>query len=193
MGSGAVSEQALWQRGLAGDAEAFAAIFDLHRDRVFRHAYRLTQDHADAEDAVAVAFLELWRRRSHVRLVDGSGLPWLLVTATNASRNVTRSRRRYRRLLESLPHGGDHPSAEHTALSTLKDDADVAAALGRLSLKDARLFSLIALEDYSVADAARVLGITPGAARTRLHRIRASMQRQLRHDTLVSYLAKETT
>jgi RNA polymerase sigma-70 factor (ECF subfamily) len=193
MGSGAALEQVLWQRGLAGDSEAFAAIFDLYRDRVFRHAYRMLRDHADAEDAVAVSFLELWRRRSQVRLIDGSVLPWLLVTATNASRNLARSRRRYRRLLESLPHGGHHPSAEHTALSSQVDDASIAAALGQLSLKDARLFSLIALEGYPVADAARVLGITPGAARTRLHRIRASLHYGLGHNTLASYLTKEAT
>ena len=53
----------LWERGAAGDGGAFGLIFDLHRDRVFRHAYRILQDVHDAEDASAVAFLELWRRR----------------------------------------------------------------------------------------------------------------------------------
>ncbi|WP_396133584.1 RNA polymerase sigma factor [Arthrobacter sp. 1088] len=45
----------------------------------------------DAEDATAAAFLELWRRREGVRLVDGSILPWLLVTTTNTARNLQRS------------------------------------------------------------------------------------------------------
>lgn len=186
------SEHASWKRGLAGDAEAFGSLFDLHRDRVFRHAYRILQNRADAEDAAAVAFLELWRRRSHVRVVDGSVLPWLLVTTTNTSRNLDRSRRRYRRLLESLPHADVHPSAEDTAFD-LTPNADVVAALGELTSRDARLFSLVAVEDYSVSDAAQVLGISPGAARTRLHRIRASLQRHLGHDTLDSYLTKEAT
>lgn len=192
MGGSADAEQAWWQRGLAGDAEAFGLLFDLHRDRVFRHAYRILQNRADAEDVAAVSFLELWRRRSHVRVVDGSVLPWLLVTTTNACRNLDRSRRRYRRLLESLPHGGSHPSAEDILLD-LTPNADVMVALRELTPRDAHLFSLVAMEDYPVGDAARVLGISPGAARTRLHRIRAALQRKLGHNTLASYLTTEGT
>lgn len=186
-------EYACWQRGLAGDADAFALIFDLHRDRVFRHAYRVLQNHADAEDAAAVAFLELWRRRSQVRVVEGSVLPWLLVTTANACRNLVRSRRRYRRLLDSLPHGDHQPSAEDMVIDDLIVGADLLAALRGLGARDAELFSLVALEGYPVADAADALGITAGAARTRLHRIRVSVQRQLGHRTRDSYLTKEAT
>lgn len=73
-----------WSAAIAGDAQAFAALFDLHRDRVFRYARRLLGDIHDAEDATAGAVLELWRRRTSVRVVEGSVLPWLLVTTTLA-------------------------------------------------------------------------------------------------------------
>jgi hypothetical protein len=56
---GSVAEGALWCRGRGGDAAAFGLIFDLHRDRVFRHSLRILQNHDDAEDACGVAFLEL--------------------------------------------------------------------------------------------------------------------------------------
>jgi RNA polymerase sigma-70 factor (ECF subfamily) len=193
MSGGDGPENGWWQRGLAGDADAFGMIYDLHSDRVFRHAYRILQNQADAEDATAVSFLELWRRRSHVRVVDGSVLPWLLVTATNACRNLDRSRRRYRRLLNELPHGANGPSAESVALEAVTVDTDVAAALRDLSPRDARLLALVALEGYSVTDAAGVLGVSPGAARTRLHRVRATLKRSLGHDTLESYLTQEAT
>ena len=186
------SEFALWSRGLAGESEAIATLFDLHRQRVFRHAFRMLQNSADAEDATATAFLELWRRRSQVRVVEGSVLPWLLVTATNAARNLKRARRRYHRLLATLPHADPHPSAEAIAVGRLTSDANVAAALNHLALSDARLFALVALEEYSVADAARVLGIAPGTARTRLHRMRAKLQDRLGETTLAGYLAKES-
>ncbi len=73
-------DSTLWGRSLTGDGEAFDVLFDRHRDRVFRHACRLADTRQDAEDAVASAFLELWRCRAKVQLVDGSVLPWLLVT-----------------------------------------------------------------------------------------------------------------
>ncbi|WP_449374720.1 RNA polymerase sigma factor [Arthrobacter psychrolactophilus] len=63
----------------------------------------------EAEDVVATVFLELWRRRVKVRLVDGSILPWLLVTTTNVARNTRRAAFRYRKLLNSLPRAEDAP------------------------------------------------------------------------------------
>ena len=83
----------LWSRARTGDGEAFGRVFDAHRERVYRHALRLVDTVHEAEDVTAVAFLELWRRRDHVRLVDGSVLPWLLVTAGNVARNQRRAAR----------------------------------------------------------------------------------------------------
>lgn len=51
---------------------------------------------------MATAFLELWRRRDTVRVIEGPVLPWLLVTTTNAARNSGRESLRYRKLLSSL-------------------------------------------------------------------------------------------
>jgi RNA polymerase sigma-70 factor (ECF subfamily) len=73
-----VGDSGLWSRGVDGNGSAFGELFDIHHDRVFRHAYRLVENRHDAEDVTATAFLELWRRRADVRLVDGSVLPWLL-------------------------------------------------------------------------------------------------------------------
>jgi RNA polymerase sigma factor (sigma-70 family) len=184
-------EELLWRRCLDGDAEAFGLIFDHHRDRVFRHLYRMLQNQADAEDAVAASFLELWRRRGRVRLVDGSVLAWLLATATNVSRNLRRSQARYRRLLSSLPREAHRPSAEEVAIADLPLRSDLASALNELSTKDVQLFSLVALEGYSPAMAAESMGISAGAARTRLHRIRTKLQGKLGHKTLSSYLIQE--
>ncbi|WP_164743606.1 RNA polymerase sigma factor [Microbacterium sulfonylureivorans] len=92
-----------------------------------------------------------------------------------------------------LPHGAHHPSAEDVAIDELTIDTGVAAALRRLSPRDARLLALVALEGYSATEAAGALGISPETARTRLHRVRAHVKRSLGHDTLDSYLTKEAT
>lgn len=52
-------------------------------------------------------------------------------------------------------------------------------ALSHLSASQAALVSLVAFEDYSPAQAAGVLGITPAAARTRLHRTRRLIDAEL--------------
>jgi RNA polymerase sigma-70 factor (ECF subfamily) len=175
------SDEALWRRSLDGDGEAFGGLFDRHRDRVFRHACRLVDARHDAEDVAASAFLELWRRRADVRLVEGSVLAWLLVTATNLGRNSSRGTRRYRQLLEQLPRAEKQPDAAEVALGAhaLGVDARLRAGLRSLSKTDGHLFVLVVLEGYPVTAAAEQLGLSVSAARARLHRVRTRLRDQL--------------
>ncbi len=171
-------EATAWAAVLGNDGDAFVAIFDQHRDRVYRQAFRMTANVHDAEDVTAGAFLELWRRRKAVRVVDGSVLPWLLVTTTNLARNLTRGLRRYRTLIAALPRADVAQSAEDVALKQMVEFeivAQVRDALSDLSPSDAALITLTVFEHYSPAQAATALGITDGAARTRLHRARARL------------------
>ena len=171
-------EATAWAAVLGNDGDAFVAIFDQHRDRVYRHALRMTANVHDAEDVTAGAFLELWRRRMAVRVVDGSVLPWLLVTTTNLARNLARSLRRYRAFIASLPRADVARSAEDVALEQIEEFRIVARvrdALSGLAPSDAALITLTMFEHYSPAQAAAALGITDGAARTRLHRARTRM------------------
>lgn len=162
----------LWERSLTGDGEAFALLFDRHQARVHRHAHRLTADAHDAEDLTAGAFLELWRRRRDARVVSGSLLPWLLVTTTNLARNHARGLRRHRAFLARLPRTeavvDDHASS--------RVDERWSNALARLSAADLRLVALVVLEDQPLADAASVLGLTPQAAKSRMHRARLRLR-----------------
>lgn len=146
-------------------------LWDRHRDRVFGHALRLTRVRADAEDATAIVFLEAWRKQSRIREVDGSILPWLLVTTTNVCRNLHRAGRRYRAALDSLPHIAD--PREPTG-----SDLDLQAALRTLPVVDQQLLALTS-EGYSTAEAAQAVGLSPGAARTRLTRARQRLRTQI--------------
>ena len=175
------AEATLWARSVGGDAEAFACVFDLHRDPVFRQAARLVQGRDEAEDIAASAFLELWRRRADVRVVGGSVLPWLLVTTSNLARNSVRARRRNRAFLSRLPREERSPDAATVSLdgTVLGIDPALRRALRSLPEQDLHLVSLVAFEDLSIADAAAVLNITPSAAKTRLHRLRERMRAQV--------------
>jgi RNA polymerase sigma factor (sigma-70 family) len=182
-------EAADWAAALSNDPDAFVAIFDLHRLRVFHHALRMTANVHDAEDVTAAAFLELWRRRKSVRVVDGSVLPWLLVTTTNLARNTTRGLRRHRALLATLPRSRDERSAEDLAVERMEEmrvAVQVGDALSSLSPSDAALITLTMFEHYSPAQTAVVLGISDGAARTRLHRARARMASALEELAVVN-------
>ncbi len=171
-------ESTEWTAAAAGDAHAFGRVFDLHCDRAYRHALRLTRDPHDAQDVVAAAFLELWRRRDAVRVVDGSVLPWLLVTVTNAALNQRRSLRRHRAFIARLPRDANPaPDAAEVALSDPELDVDpkLLSAIRALRPADQRLVALVALEGYDLATAATALDVSVAAARSRWQRVRSRL------------------
>jgi RNA polymerase sigma factor (sigma-70 family) len=175
------SDEVLWSRAVKADGEAFGLLFDRHRERVFRHCVRLVASRQDAEDVVAVAFLEMWRSRRTVRLVGGSTLPWLLVTATNVSRNVERGTRRYRTLLARLDRGDRSPDpavvlGDAGALG-MSDGLD--AALASLGDTDRQLLRLVVIDGFSLTEAADQLGLTVSAAKSRMHRSRSRLRQDL--------------
>jgi RNA polymerase sigma-70 factor (ECF subfamily) len=172
------SDAVLWRRSRDGDGEAFGLLFDRHSDRVFRHALRFAGTKQDAEDALATAFLTLWRRRRDVRLVNGSVLPWLLATTTNVGLNIARSSRRYRTLLDHLPRSeaAPDPVSLLDAEGRLGVDEPLRAALSGLRDTDRRIVGLVILEGYSLAEAAELIGVSEPAAKVRLHRARERMR-----------------
>ncbi|WP_440710364.1 RNA polymerase sigma factor [Herbiconiux sp. YIM B11900] len=175
MDTGVESDEVLWRRSLGGDGGAIALIFDRHERRLFRAALRDAPSAHDAEDVVATAFLELWRLRERVRIVEGSLLPWLLVTTANVSRNAARSRRRHRNLLAKLPPDPPAPDVAEEALDridALQQERRFAAALGRLRAGDRQILVLSAVEGFSIEECAAALDIGRDAAKARLTRAR---------------------
>lgn len=163
----------LWTRVRQGDELALAALFDRHEARLFRHASRLLTHREDAKDAVTVAFFELWRKRATVRLVDGSPLPWLLAAVANCARNLERSSRRYRTLLDRAP------VAEPTVTTTTPDDSGVLSALKRLPEREQAVVVLSVLEGYPEREIAQALGIPAGTVKSRLARAKAKLRDDL--------------
>jgi len=96
-------EIVLWKRAQEGDPDAFGQIFDRHRGRVYRRALRVVPSSRDAEAVMALVFLEAWRKRSSVRVADGSVLAWLLLTTTSVASNAARAKRRHRIALAKIP------------------------------------------------------------------------------------------
>ncbi|WP_162819052.1 RNA polymerase sigma factor [Leifsonia aquatica] len=107
-------EPQLWERARQNDGEAFGQLFDLHRVRVYQRALGLVEHRHAAEDVTATVFFELWHKRHSVTLMNGSVIPWLLVSVVNVSRNLRRSTSRYRRFLNraSREDSVDAPDVE---------------------------------------------------------------------------------
>ena len=182
-----ISDADLWLQVRSGNGQSFGALFDRHRDRVFRYSLRLVRSHFEAEDVTAMVFLEDWRRQARVRLVNGSIIAWLLATATNVARNRLRSAMRYQRMLNKIPRpdpAPDHSTHVLDELAAAPVRRTVQDAFHGLNHRDQEILSLCVLEELSAPDVGEILGIAPGAVRARLMRAKQRLGHTLAIDSL---------
>jgi RNA polymerase sigma factor (sigma-70 family) len=158
--------------------DEFGALFEHHADEIYNFCFRRTADWALAEDLTSVVFLEAWRKRSRVDLVNDPPLPWLYGVATNVLRNQARSRRRFRAALERLPrpeHGSD---IAEEATERLADEQRMHAVLGvvdQLPRREREVLELCVWAELSYEQAASALELPVGTVRSRLSRARARL------------------
>jgi RNA polymerase sigma factor (sigma-70 family) len=150
----------------------FGDLFDAHAAWIHTYLFRRIADWALAEDLTSVVFLEAWRRRADVDLVDQPALPWLCGVATNVLRNQRRSLRRHRAALERLPASREAPDFAEDAAARLDDERAVGALLERPVVLSQDVIVLCCWQDMSYEDAARALGVAVGTVRSRLSRAR---------------------
>lgn len=176
-----LDEAEVWAAARAGDSASFASIFDRHRDRVFGQALRLIRDPHDAEDVTALVFLEAWRKRAAVRVVEGSVIAWLLVTTNNVVRNFERSKRRYRAALSRLPQPSprddqpDHAESVGDRIDQEARSARLRESFVRLSKPDQDVITLCVIEGLTQRQAAEALGVPEGTVKSRLSRAKKKL------------------
>jgi RNA polymerase sigma-70 factor (ECF subfamily) len=183
--AGEVSDSALWLEASTGTERSFAILFDRYRTRVFRKAYAQVRNVADAEDVVALVFLEAWRNRAKVRIVDGSLLPWLLTVTNYVLLNQNRTARRYSRLLAAMPAPEQEPDHADEVIERLDRDAQLVAirsVMGKLSTQEQAIIDLCLVEELTVATAAAVLDIPVGTVKSKLHRAKEKVRKRLPRD-----------
>jgi RNA polymerase sigma-70 factor (ECF subfamily) len=123
-----------------------------------------------------------WRR---INGIPSEPLPWLYALARSALANQRRALRRQDRLKEHIEGIAPQSSRAHRDHADGIAEADlVETAIRRLGRGDQEVLYLVAWEDLSIADAAKVLGCTVSTTKVRLHRARRRLARLLNQDVL---------
>jgi RNA polymerase sigma-70 factor (ECF subfamily) len=181
-------DRALLAAHVAGDADAFGALFHRHRDRLWAVALRTTGDREEAADALQDAMVAAFRRAGSYR-GEAAVTTWLHRVVVNTC--LDRLRRRNVRVAGPLPDDLEE-YAGRGALSTSTgadrghtDPADVAvdaeqravvlAALDRLAPDQRAALVLVDMQGYSIDEAAAVLECPPGTVKSRCSRGRARL------------------
>ena len=155
-------------RALQGDLGAFEDLVRLYQAEVWRYAYHLTGNRATAEDVTQEAFLRAFRFLRSFR-GDAKFSSWLLRIARNCSMDALRRNRNLASLDAPVVAKTSDPSAR----------AELLAAVRALSTGHREPFLLVEVFGLSYQEAADVLQVRVGTVKSRMHRARQALIRQL--------------
>lgn len=157
-----------------GDQKALADLYDSHARLL---AFRLRREGAsqeETEDVLQETFLDVWKSAESFR-GDSEVAGWLWGMASRKYRMLVRGEIRLRHREErSQSQQEDHLNDDGWALSI-----DTGDALGRLSPDLREAFEAVALQGLSVAEASEGLGAPEGTIKSRVHRARQALRKEL--------------
>jgi RNA polymerase sigma-70 factor, ECF subfamily len=163
-------------------AEGFAEIAEQHLDDVYAYLVYLTGDRALAEDLAAETFekaLRIWKQFDPRR---ASAKTWLCQIARSRALDHFRAeaRRRRREDLYAVREPVEREEVYGRGLSPWLE-----RALGALSAGEREVVALRILLGLDGETAARLLGISPTACSTRLHRALGKLEEKARLNVAV--------
>lgn len=166
-----MDDEALVQRCLSGDTEAFGELVDRYERPIFNVALRMLRDHEEARDATQNAFVKAWQ---HLDQFDRSRrfFSWLYRIAVNESLNRATRRRKAEPLDENLEDRASGPAdqAERSEQALL-----VERAVEQLSDTYREVIVLRHWLDLSYDEIAEALHVPAKTVKSRLFSARARL------------------
>ena len=174
-------DPALLGRAVAGDQDAFAEIYQRYHQVVYRFGCAMTGSEPAAEDITQEAFVALFRELSRYDPNRAAFTTYLYGIVRNLSRERLRRERRFLSLdvLGSRIEAASYTPDPSGAMADAELASQVRRTLGQLPARYRELIVLCDLHGLSYADTAVVVNISIAAVRSRLHRGRQILRRQL--------------
>lgn len=181
----ALTDEDVVERVLAGETAWFEVIMRRYNQRLFRTARSIVHDADEAEDIIQDAYVRAYQ---HLRQFAGRAKfsTWLTRIAVHEALARVHRRRRFE---DASPERESHGDPMNDLPTNIPDPERIAATgeLGRLleqaidALPDAyrSVFMLRDVEELSTEETAACLEITEENVKTRLHRARAMLRRDL--------------
>ena len=158
------------------EALGFEAFFQAEYPGLVRAMYLLTGDQGEAEELAQATMARVYERWDRVRVME-SPAGYVYRAAVNLHRKRLRHLAvRARRLLVMTVH------AESAQPPGPGDRLELADAIASLPTGQRQAFMLVEWLGMSSEEAARILRIAPASVRTRSHRARAALRKQLGDD-----------
>lgn len=186
--SKAASDAELIARAQRGDEEAFAALFDVHKRRVYSLCLRMTGDTAEAEDLAQEAFLQLFRKIATFR-GESAFSTWLHRLVVNVVLMHLRKKGLQQVSLDEPDASQDEPVKREYG----DDDRRLLHSIDRITLSRAieglppgyrAVLVLHDVEGYEHNEIAQILNCSVGNSKSQLHKARLKLRELLRSQRL---------
>jgi RNA polymerase sigma factor (sigma-70 family) len=158
--------------------ERFERIYAETRVPILGYLVRRTSIPADAADLLAETYVIAWRKLEDL-VADEEARLWLYAVARRVLANHNRHQAVEKNLAAALR---SQLTAEVKGMRVPEEvpfDDVIAASLAALDPTDREIMQLSAWEQLAPRDIAQVMGLTAGAIRVRLHRVRARLRADL--------------
>ena len=174
-------------RAQAGDHQAFAQLYSLHKRRIYSLCLRMVGNLAEAEDLTQEAFLQLHRRIATFR-GDSAFSTWLHRLTINV---VLMHLRKKGLAVVSLDEAMEPAPEERAGRSFGAPDLALSGAIDRMALERAidalpagyrLIFVLHDIEGYEHNEIASMLDCSVGNSKSQLHKARLKLRDALRID-----------
>jgi RNA polymerase sigma-70 factor (ECF subfamily) len=180
--AGALDDLALAQRCAARESAAIRQVVTVNNQRLFRAAWTVLKDRAEAEEAVQSGYLKAF---AHIGEFGGrsSLSTWLTRIVINEALGRLRSSRRRQSQLEKQGVAvlDEYRDTLMRGSQPESPDSELARSQLRLMIERA-VAALPDVEGLSVEETAEVLDIPPATVKTRLLRARRRLQELLAPD-----------
>ena len=182
----AASETQLVARAQQGDEGAFAALYDMHKRRVYSLCLRMTGNTAEAEDLVQEAFLQLFRKVSTFR-GESAFSTWLHRLAVNVVLMHLRKKGLQQVSLDEVDSSQDEPVkrdyGDHDRrLMGSVDRISLTRAIDELPPGYRTVFVLHDIEGYEHNEIAEIMDCSVGNSKSQLHKARMKLRDWLRQN-----------
>ena len=166
-------------KAAAGDRGAQVALVNRHMDMIFRVAYRMLGDQAEAEDITQETFLRAWKVLPDWQ-PKAKFSTWACTIAINLCRD--RLRKKSPVLMDTPPERIDLAQRPDERLASRQTVSGIEAHIAALPERQREALSLSALEGLGNKEAAEVMNVTVHALESLLGRARRTLRSALNED-----------
>lgn len=178
-----MEQNQLIERARRGEADAWEALVREYQQPVFRLAYLMLADAAEAEDVAQEAFIRAWRALH--RFDDSRPLrPWLLRITANLTRNRRRALGRYWMALKRWRDESANEEIIGMEAMTLEisQAKTLWRAIGQLHQTDQEVIYLRYFLDLTQVEAAETLAVPTGTIKSRQYRALRRLRRVIERE-----------